>query len=198
MPSFQPPLSHTSNVLSTSASPNDDTYLSLDFFLDFEPEEDQSGQWEIWTDIPSLVGADGNPNEAMGGWHAIRFHSVNQNSSSETESEQTDSPSSIKLSAPSEINAQAIHTLRANAIIAPDTDATYSYTYRHVFPDGNIHWLGGEGSNGVIQLVKNMEEPGNIVAAMEEDVKISQPGFGLLLNAERSVNTQCIKTTLNK
>lgn len=197
MPSFQPPLSQTSRVPSIYSSSEGDAYLSLDFFLLFQPGEDQSGDWEIWTDIPSLSGANGRPSPAIGEWHAIRFHPIKpeKRRPSKVQSSGIDpTATAITLPVPAaDVDERTHHTLRANAIIKPIPSAIYSYTYRRVLPDGNVHWLGGEGSNGVIELVGGDVGPEHVAAVMAEDVKASQPGFGLVIPKERSVMRSAIE-----
>jgi hypothetical protein len=47
---------------------------------------------------------------------------------------------------------QELHTLRVVATIPVTAGQSYGYTFRRVFNNGEIHWLGGEGSNGTIVL----------------------------------------------
>jgi len=188
MPSFRPPLSHTSHVSSAlprSSESGEASYISLDFFLTFQPEEDQSGSWEIWTDIPALHYATGGTDTAIGEWHAIPFKSIDQEETQAKESANPSEPSLITLPAPASVDdACCQYTLRANAVIYPVAQAVYAYTYRRVLLDGNIQWLGGEGTNGVIQLGEYQEGPKDLMAMMEEDIQAGRHGFGLVLDPD--------------
>lgn len=123
MPIFQPPLSTSLSISSNPPSP----HLTVKFDATFEPNEDQSGTWEIWTDIPALS-TDGTPKYASDQWHAISFDK-----------------SSDDL------------VLHVEVLTPANVGSSWAYTYRRVFQDGNIHWLGGPGSNGEIKVVQGEE-----------------------------------------
>lgn len=150
MPAFHPPLS-TTTVVHRGA--NGDEYAHLNFHLTFEDPEDTTGTWEIWTDVPSLNTTTGELAQGPGAWHAITFHHPKPREIETTSSAQSSAsayrlPEPVEQAAPEPTNTVMI----ASATIRLETGAAYAYTFRRVMPDGHTHWLGGERSNGVIQV----------------------------------------------
>ncbi|KAK4685640.1 hypothetical protein P7C73_g4508, partial [Tremellales sp. Uapishka_1] len=147
MPTFQPPLSHTAFVRVDSAR---DNFIHLTFSASFADGEDTSGTWEIWTDLPSSD-EQGDQLSSDGQWRAAQF--VHANNGSKHNLHQ-DLEGSVHLAAdipPSAASTSTTTLYLENTILATPGRA-YAYTYRHVLPSGEVHWLGGEGGNGVIRI----------------------------------------------
>jgi len=175
MPTFLPPLSHTSNV-SPAADPSKLAYIRLDFHLTLGSGEDTCCHWEIWTNIPSL-NEHGELISPHGQWHGIAFSPLPAPSSVKPQT--SASSSAITLNAPpKEDLPRDLTVLRGRAIVAPKPGAEFAYTYRRVYPDGGIEWLGGSGSNGVIRIL----EEGS--ASIQENAKVSRKSYGLSFESE--------------
>lgn len=152
MPDFNPPLGTTTQIHVPSET-SESTLVDLSFFLTFAENEDTSGTWEIWTDLPQL--ADDASVMKEGEWRAINFQPIQVE---EQEDISIDS-SAILLQATTEEIQSSTETTYILPILIPKTiDRTYAYTYRHVLESGEVHWLGGEGSNGVIVVQEGEDQ----------------------------------------
>jgi hypothetical protein len=150
MPTFQPPLYHTSEVITNGSTSN--PYVQLTFTANTD-NEDVNGTYQLWTDLAN-VDESGKPLYSQGEWHEITFIATvpptqtgESSSSSSTitlRSRPTPSTSSTPLSA---------------VISIPSTPASYSYTLRQVKPSGEIVWLGSDGSNGSIHVKHSETAP---------------------------------------
>ena len=151
MPSFQPPLAQTTQVYTKP-----DHYLNVSFTVAFDDSEDPSGQWEIWTDLP-VGGLNENDLVNPSSWRAVRFEDHDPRGQSCDEDSgltskvlmAVDLLSSTASSVSSRANRRE---LRARVMLPKNTSGVYAYTFRHVHVDSSIEWLGGEGSNGVIDI----------------------------------------------
>ena len=159
MPSFNPPLSQTTYA-PVSGESNTPSWLQLAFRVTFDEQEDSAGRWEVWTDLPSL-GDDGKALTAPGEWHAIPFAAQTDGTGTSTSAHAHAKTSSIRTDGalilePYVDEAEHHHSgvcLQAVTIVNPDEGASYAYTFRHIPPGSDeVHWLGGEGSNGVINF----------------------------------------------
>jgi hypothetical protein len=155
MPCFYPALGQTSTVSTfpQDTFPDKTSYAYLSFFATFDEGEDAAGSWEIWTDLPADDGS------SQGDWRSIRFELVDE-AQVVDDHVKSDSSTAISLepsaSYPVAVREQGL-TLRATAIIPAISGNTYGYTFRHVLDNGETHWLGGEGSNGIINLEPRYE-----------------------------------------
>lgn len=159
MPSFQSPLSYTSR-LDVHPSPAEPAYVHLTFLATFDENEDTSGTWEIWTDLP-LLDEKGKVTSDEGSWRSIAFQPVEIGKAPVVNGSTSDevphsSSSTLALEATSlpETLRESVTRMSLSLSIPASAGQTYAYTYRRVLPSGETHWLGGEGSNGVISVVE--------------------------------------------
>ncbi|KAK8843421.1 hypothetical protein IAR55_007078 [Kwoniella newhampshirensis] len=166
MPTFHPPLACTTSVPIPAAT-STDSFVHLNFFVTFKSQEDSSGSWEIWTDLPRLDD-QGRVIAEPGEWRAETFNLYQDVSLLEQEGDDSDG----HLASPTvHLEALDAHpsaaknpkTLYLSATVPASVDTSYSYTFRHVTEGGDIQWLGGVGGNGFIKLengeVEVKEEP---------------------------------------
>ncbi|OCF72581.1 hypothetical protein I204_06963 [Kwoniella mangroviensis CBS 8886] len=166
MPTFNPPLAHTSHIPipRTASQP----YVQLNFFAAFPDGEDESGSWELWTDLPR-IDDQGNIISQSGEWTAAQFQpyippspqdTKQKHKHQQTNGDATASPIYLKASAgypPLTTPVQKTYYLSIAVPALPDQQ--YSYTYRHITSSGETHWLGGMGGNGSIKLNGDDVEP---------------------------------------
>ncbi|OBZ79726.1 hypothetical protein A0H81_00506 [Grifola frondosa] len=104
---------------------------------------------EMWTDLP----VDGR---AKGEWGALGFSKVRPEVKHEPGSSQT----SLSLLAPEDegTHEREENTFYAEVPIRFDDCATteFSFTYRLVYPSGEIKWLGEFGHNGVLIITQGL------------------------------------------
>jgi hypothetical protein len=155
MPTFRPPLAHKSIVTVPLGSAS--SYVHLTFVATFEPDEDQQGAWQIWTNLPNCAGND-IPTGPAGEWHAHTFQVVPVQSSDEVPNDRLkgeEGASIIKIP-PSlsrdEADPSRPHSLLAHVVVPANTGIEYAYTFRHVTSSGETRWLGSGGSNGIVSL----------------------------------------------
>ncbi|WWC91341.1 uncharacterized protein L201_006284 [Kwoniella dendrophila CBS 6074] len=130
MPTFHPPLAQETNVdISTTSSY---PYVQLNFFATFTDDEDSTGSWEIWTDLPRLNDQGAIISE-LGEWRAIPFE-----------------PCADSQAGPT--------TFALSSVIPASVGHQYSYTYRHITTFGETRWLGGMGGNGFIKITEGQSK----------------------------------------
>jgi hypothetical protein len=192
MPTFIPALGQISVVKTPSASHHSQSpsYVNLSFFITFDHDEDSSGSWEIWTDLPQT-----NDNDellaAEGEWHSLRFEQFDGHDQDKPSSTQEPIPSSSTQIVPSTsypiIQGDRPLTFRATSCFPTTFNKTFGYTYRRVFDSGETHWLGGEGSNGIVSLQQRGEDE-SYVASEQGSVDGLQggrwQGLAVTLNSE--------------
>jgi hypothetical protein len=129
----------------------------LSFTLLFEPGEDASGSWELWTDIPN-VDNKGDLTTGPGEWRAVTFESrqttnghVKQDSSKAIDKDGMMVLPSTPVTPPS---LPLDPTLLAEMVV-PAHNAHFSYTYRRVHESGDTQWLGNGGDNGIVRVFEN-------------------------------------------
>ncbi|WWC73229.1 uncharacterized protein I206_107195 [Kwoniella pini CBS 10737] len=154
MPRFHPPLSHSSTIHIDSTHP----YIQLNFFAVFAEGEDLSGSWQIWSDLPQLD-EHGATISRPGEWTATDFRSFLPSIPKVDESQHINGSLSntaihVRSRTDIHITSSGPPTLFASIIIPATDGARYSYTYRHITPSNEIHWLGGVGGNGIIRMTE--------------------------------------------
>jgi hypothetical protein len=132
MPTFQPGLGETTNVVPTGG----DNYLHLRFTL--ESHEDD-GQYEIWTNLPCLS-ETGQPMHPESDWNAMSFTSPHVE-----DAKQDRTTVYLRPIKPQD-------AFQHCDIVIPAKLGNFEYTFRKVV-EGNIHWLGNGGYNGSINIV---------------------------------------------
>ncbi|WVW79201.1 hypothetical protein I302_101167 [Kwoniella bestiolae CBS 10118] len=154
MPAFHPPLAHTSHVPipTTSSHP----YVQLNFFATFADEEDTAGSWELWTDLPKLDD-QGNIITQPGEWRAAQFQpylspTPHSNGHAHTNGDLTTPVVHVKAFEGYPSAPHNPKTFYLSIVVPASIGQESSYTYRHVTPSGETHWLGGMGGNGFIKL----------------------------------------------
>ena len=161
MPAFYPPLAKTSYV--HVPANNTDRYVHLHFMCTFDQEEDTSGSWEMWTDLPSLD-RSGQLQLAEGEWRVVSFAPfqgpiINDHAQVNKDD---DDPPVIHLSSsqsPSAIDQAPNIILYAIVTTYAIVGQTYAYTFRRVLTSGEVQWLGGDDSNGVIRMEETSTVP---------------------------------------
>ncbi|ODN91478.1 hypothetical protein L198_05998 [Cryptococcus wingfieldii CBS 7118] len=152
MPDFYPSISQVKTI---RVPPDARTgYVHLNFFAVFDHEEQPQGQWEIWTDLP-FDDDQGNPPSHLGEWRAKAFHAVAVpkgavNGVDKANGVSTTSITIRSLDLPEPSLPPA--TLSTTLVISVELNRDFAYTFRHVHPDGHIHWQSGMGGNGVVRL----------------------------------------------
>lgn len=158
MPTFNPPLARETHIPISSSDAN--RFVHLHFTLAFEPTEDTSGTWELWTDI-SDVNLEGQVVTQPGEWRSVDFipkypkqPSIPNDNIGESHDDATDeSGTVIKLtSTPITPPTLPAHTELVADMIVPAHNASYAYTYRRVTTSGETHWLGNGSDNGVVRV----------------------------------------------
>lgn len=157
MPAFHPSIDHIKSVyLSPRAK---DGYVHLNFFATFDGQDlssgltPEQGHWEIWTDIPFLD-SQGNSPAHSGEWRSQQFKPFNPFTDEANGHAASTGRSSgltlkpITLPEP----AQLPTTLHLALVIPAEPNRSYSYTFRYVYPDGQINWQSGVGGNGIVNL----------------------------------------------
>ncbi|KAJ3917769.1 hypothetical protein F5877DRAFT_44002, partial [Lentinula edodes] len=99
---------------------------------------------QVWSNLPLGLG---RRNE--GEWGEIDLH-------------EADEPASVGSSDDSQISLVALEDVKAKAEnllfaicsvpFSGSSDDYYSFTYRIVYPSGEIHWLGQFGQNGMVHI----------------------------------------------
>lgn len=198
MVNFLPPLgSHHQIPLSSSSSGK----VAITFYADdinstLRPED----RVEIWTNAPNEDGTEGE-------WRGIAFEKVPQAEEEGTEGEgveqekstsgkvitftatssstpSTSTPTSSDIPTPT----PSSH-LRSTTLHLPSQPITFEYTFRILYPDGNIWWLGGEGVNGTVGLVEGEAEGASAKGVRWEEGKVVGGG-GLGLRGWQGVGLQ--------
>ena len=126
MPTFRPPLGHTSAATVPSSAGADaerQPYLQLNFLAELAPNEHVDGVYELWADIADLD-ASGHSLAAAGEWHAIPY-------------EQKEEGGERYLLARPVVHA---------------SEGKFAYTLRLVKGNGEVVWLGSGGDNGVVEV----------------------------------------------
>lgn len=158
MPSFQPPLSYVSTVhIPPSAS--DQTYAHLTFLATFNHNEDASGTWEIWTDLP-VVDQGGTVTSEPGSWRGLAFSSVDIGkalvNSHPTDGHPVSDKNGPIIQLESSLSPEPVKEdvtrMSLSVSIPAQASQHFAYTYRRILSSSETHWLGGEGSNGVIHF----------------------------------------------
>ncbi|WVQ81523.1 hypothetical protein IAT38_003647 [Cryptococcus sp. DSM 104549] len=154
MPAFHPPLASTTPVPVPDDAPPG-AFAQLTFTAAFDPQEDTSGKWEIWTDLPRL-GPDGTVHSHPGEWHAATFlpadasHAKVNGNGPVTTSAIT--IPQLDASRPASASAPGPKTFSLTLAVPATSGGSYSYTFRHLTTDGELRWLGGLGGNGVVRF----------------------------------------------
>lgn len=157
MPTFHPSIDHIKSVhLSPLAR---DGYVHLNFFATFDRQDLSSdlapehGRWEIWTDIP-FFDSKGNPPAYPGEWRSQQFTPFKTFSDElNGHAASTDRGSGLTLKPVSLPEpAKLLTTLHLVLVIPAEANRSYSYTFRYVYPDGQINWQSGVGGNGIVNL----------------------------------------------
>ncbi|KAH7880396.1 uncharacterized protein C8R40DRAFT_249833 [Lentinula edodes] len=97
---------------------------------------------QVWSNLPL-----GRRNE--GEWGEIDLHEAD-----EPASDGSSDDSQISLVALEDVKAKAENLLFAICSVpfSGSSDDYYSFTYRIVYPSGEIHWLGQFGQNGMVHI----------------------------------------------
>ncbi|OXB36446.1 hypothetical protein J007_03817 [Cryptococcus neoformans] len=158
MPTFHPSINH---IKSVHVSPlARDGYVHLNFFATFNNHDLSSdltpehGHWEIWTDIPFLD-SQGNPPAYPGEWRSQQFKPFKTFSDEPNghAASSTDRGSGLMLKPVSLPEpAKLLTTLHLVLVTPAEPNRSYSYTFRYVYPDGQISWQSGVGGNGIVNL----------------------------------------------
>jgi hypothetical protein len=143
MPTFYPPLAHTSEVIVTDSTST--PYARLTFLVDLGQDEGVDGVYQLWTDLPDLD-EHGKPLYAEGEWHEITFTTL------PAPAAERDTSSSTAFQLPAILSTLQLGKALHAIIHIPARPASYSYTLRQVKGSGEIIWLGGEGSNGTVHV----------------------------------------------
>lgn len=154
MPTVNPPLGRETKV--PIASSDADRFVHLHFTLTFEPAEDSTGSWELWTDIAD-VNDDGHVIADPGEWRSVSFvhDSYGPHPAEEVIHQDAPSDSSRVLALPSmplTPIALPAKTGMSAEMVVPAKNASYAYTYRRVLTSGETQWLGNGGDNGVVRV----------------------------------------------
>lgn len=153
MPTFNPPLARETSI--PIASFDADRFVHLHFSLTFEPTEDASGTWELWTDIPD-VNSDGQVVTQSGEWRSVSFvpmQRVTTNVTPSRDDATNESETIVRLtSTPITPPTLPASTELVADMIVPAHNASYAYTYRRVTTSGETHWLGNGSDNGVVRV----------------------------------------------
>ncbi|TDL16912.1 hypothetical protein BD410DRAFT_794819 [Rickenella mellea] len=119
--------------------------LSLTFRARLSPERlhelrRDGANVEVWTDIP---GESSNPGE----WRAQPFEEV--------PTPQNPTHTTLRVASQPIIDvAQIAEPELQTTFVLPNTPRkVYSFTYRLVFPSGDIQWLGGHDANGSLEIL---------------------------------------------
>ncbi|WRT68931.1 uncharacterized protein IL334_005913 [Kwoniella shivajii] len=201
MPDFHPPLAHSSDV--TVSSNSSHPYIQLNFFATFNEDEDSSGSWEIWTDLPRLDD-HGHALSQPGEWRSIQFKNYDKSAilpcgnGSNGISDQT---IHIKTLDDYPVPTTGPRTMYLSTVIPASTGQEFSYTYRHITTSGETHWLGGMGGNGAIKMIegeiqaKNDEtKVGDWSEKPEGLNRVSWIGFGIELETVKGKIKPIIRT----
>lgn len=125
-----------------------------------------SDKVEIWTDAPTLESGGKKV------WRGVEFSKNTKEVKKEGEQKEEESQTEVAKGNGFTIPAIALDDSTTTTTITSATAATpnpdlltvtltlpstpntsFEYTYRIVYPDGNIWWLGGVGGNGTVGLV---------------------------------------------
>ena len=175
MPTFLPPLGHTSTATfpfpSTSPSPTSSpSYVQLNFLAELAIDEHIDGHYELWTDLADLE-SSGEARAATGVWHAIQYDLVEKDGE---------------------------RYLLACAVIRAE-EATYAYTLRLVKGSGEVHWMGNGGDNGVVRILGREKGQEAVVGsgkwegytAPEGEGRLEWSGIAATLGANEYVSSPC-------
>ena len=186
MPSFEPPLGCTTVI---TIPPGDQRrFAHLTSQLSFGQDEDDTGSWEIWTDL-ALVREDGKRVYGDGAWHAMKFERVEDEKEEDEVLQQHGSGPVFRLQSASSQPAQAYRPrcLQARGVISASVGSAWSYTFRRVLPNGEVHWLGQEGGNGVIRVDIAEEVQSSSTTHTAEDGEGVLQGMAVQLPSSRFV-----------
>jgi hypothetical protein len=140
--SFNPPLD-TATVLAVPPSYRDNAELDLTFTAKFDSADNllsiqrDSVRVELWSNIPSS-------GRHLGDWGALEF----------TPEDSVDASEDAEHASITTLNEQTPNTtlhLRFTTRI-PARGTQFSYTYRLVYPNGDVKWLGQYGRDGVLLI----------------------------------------------
>ncbi|WVR09167.1 hypothetical protein IAU60_006229 [Kwoniella sp. DSM 27419] len=199
MPTFYPPLAHTSEVHVTSSA--DHPYFQLRFSAVFADGEDASGSWEIWTDLPHLD-EQGNLSSASAEWRAVALVAASTKTGSLVAHANGHSDDTAHQKASDSVTTVADPTSLSHfAIIKTTAGSEYSYTYRHITSSGETHWLGGMGGNGFIKLVEGSgaaestgEQSGSWLERLPEIETLRWYGVGIEWTGSKGCERPFIRT----
>lgn len=146
----------------------------------------------MWTDAPDQEG-----KRVEGGWRAVTFEvegevgGVEKGTAFEDEREEDirvfQLPTLVLPLDPSRTDSTSsqVQVDTTNNLVArislpyphstSDLNLDFEYTFRIVYPDGKIWWLGGLGANGTVKFQLGGEEDG-----AEADVWKEWKGWGIL------------------
>lgn len=188
MPTFNPPLARETSIPISSSDA--DRFVHLHFTLAFEPTEDTSGTWELWTDIAD-VNLEGQVATQPGEWRNVNFIPKQPTiaNGDESHDDATDeSATTIKLtSTPITQPALPAFTELVADMIVPAHNASYAYTYRRVTTSGETHWLGNGSDNGVVRVFEGEQITPQPQVMEWEGIGIELPTDGRCVNQHRSI-----------
>ncbi|KAF8058275.1 hypothetical protein FPV67DRAFT_1722058 [Lyophyllum atratum] len=118
----------------------------------------KGGRVQLWSNIP-IDGATGSPGE----WASCDFEE-----STTTGSEASASTTEVRLGDAgqddTESSEQKVLSLQLCVPIATNGQSRFAFTYRLVYPSGEIRWLGEFGKNGALVLERVGRDPGLVLA----------------------------------
>ena len=146
----------------------------------------------MWTDAPDQEG-----KRVEGGWRAVTFEGEGEISGEENGTVIEDKRQedvrvfqlptlalpldpSLTDSASSKIRSDTTNNLVARISLpfphsTSESDLDFEYTFRIVYPDGKMWWLGGLGANGTVKF-----QLGGGQGGVEADVWKGWKGWGIL------------------
>ncbi|KAJ3936647.1 MAG: hypothetical protein NXY57DRAFT_984734 [Lentinula lateritia] len=132
---------------------------------DFQQFKKNGMKVQVWSNIPL-----GRRNE--GEWGEIDLHEANEPASVGSSDD-----SQISLVALEDVKAKAENVLFAICSVpfSGSSDDYYSFTYRIVYPSGEIHWLGQFGQNGMVHINTASKNDSGIV--FEEGLEANTAPF---------------------
>ncbi|KAI0076268.1 hypothetical protein K474DRAFT_1285091 [Panus rudis PR-1116 ss-1] len=122
---------------------------TFDSNASYEQAKRDGTRVEMWTDLPAIGGTD-----EVGGWRALAFafpESLHQAESDKEEVSLSCVPSQqYQVDAGESEKSVYLHARLDSAAV--QGTPTFSFTYRLVYRDGGVQWLGAYGQNGVLRI----------------------------------------------
>jgi hypothetical protein len=191
---FTPPIGeHLVVPLSSSTSSSHIRTIDVQFRArDVDRKLQPGDRVEVWTDAPDQEG-----KRVEGGWRAVTFEGedvgVEEGDGTVNTDERKEDVQVLQLptfalplnpsrtdSTSSEVQVDATNNLVARISLpyphsTSDLNLDFEYTFRIVYPDGKMWWLGGLGANGTVKFQLGGDEDG-----AEADVWNGWQGWGIL------------------